>query len=320
LARIDQSILKGQGVRSRSGGSPSFATVSALPAPRWSGYAKAFLATLLWGCSFIAIRFALVSATPYGLVCLRNALAVVLLFGILRLRGGPMLPEREDRGRVVLLGLLYGVHLLAQAYAVQFTSTMHAGWIVAFIPAVVAVGAWLFQRQRLRVVGWLGIVVATLGVLAVTSTRLAQFADAGLGDLILFGTTFTWAAYTLLTVGPARRSGGLRIAASAMAVSLLPALAMAAILGTWAAPPTAGSIVAIVFLGAGASALAMWTYSDAVAELGAERSAAFQYVQPLITMAAAALLLAEPLTSDLLIGGPVVLAGVWLVQRGKKGL
>jgi drug/metabolite transporter (DMT)-like permease len=37
-------------------------------------------------------------------------------------------------------------------------------------------------------------------------------------------------------------------------------------------------------------------------------------------MAAAALLLAEPLTSDLLIGGPVVLAGVWLVQRGKKGL
>jgi drug/metabolite transporter (DMT)-like permease len=32
------------------------------------------------------------------------------------------------------------------------------------------------------------------------------------------------------------------------------------------------------------------------------------------------LLLAEPLTPELFLGGPVVLAGVWLVQRGKKGL
>ena len=290
------------------------------PAHRWSAYAKAFLATLLWGCSFIAIRFALASATPYGLVWLRNILAAVLLFGILRLRGGPLLPERADRGRVVLLGLLFSVHLLAQAYAVQFTSTMHAGWIIAFIPAVVAVGAWLFQRQRLRVVGWLGIAVATCGVLVLTSTRLVQFASAGLGDLILFGTTFTWAAYTLLTVGPAQRNGGLSIAATALAISVLPAVAMASVFGTWAAPPTAGSLLAIVFLGAGASALAMWAYTDAVAELGAERSAAFQYAQPLITMAAAALLLAEPLTPEIFLGGPVVLAGVWLVQRGKKGL
>ena len=294
--------------------------MSALPAPRWSGYAKAFLATLLWGCSFIAIRFALTSATPYGLVWLRNALAVVLLFGLLRMRGGPMLPERADRGRVIALGLIFGVHLLAQAYAMQFTSSMHAGWIIAFIPAVVAVGAWLFQRQRLRVIGWFGIAVATAGVLLLTGTSLTHFTVTGLGDLIMLGTTFTWAAYTLLTVGPARSNGGLRIAASALSISLLPALAMAAVFGTWAASPTAGSILAIVFLGAGASALAMWTYSDAVAELGAERSAAFQYVQPLITMAAAALLLAEPITPELFLGGPVVLAGVWLVQRGKKGL
>lgn len=286
---------------------------------RWTSYGKAFLATVLWGCSFIAIRFALATATPYGAVWLRNLLAFALLVVILKVRKEALLPERADRGRVVLLGLLFGAHLITQAYAVQRTATMRAGWIIAFIPAVVAVGAWLFQRQRLRAIGWVGILVASGGVLVLTSTRPAQFAEAGLGDLLMFATTFSWAAYTLLTVGPARRNGGLRVAAGALLFSVVPALIMAAIEGTWTAAPDAPSIIALVFLGAGSSAIAMWAYSDAVAELGPERSAAFQYVQPLVTLVAAFTLLQEPITPEQLIGGPIVLAGVWLVQLGKRG-
>ncbi|MEO8587789.1 MAG: DMT family transporter [Flavobacteriales bacterium] len=288
--------------------------------PRWTGYAKALFATLMWGCSFIAIRYALGSASPFGVVWMRNALATLLLFGILRLRGEPLLPEREDRGRVVLLGLLFGAHLLVQTWAIERTSTMRAGWIIAVIPAVVAVGAWLFQQQRLRALGWLGIGVASSGVFVLTATRPAQFANAGTGDLLMLATTFSWAAYTLLSAGPARRSGGLRVSASALLVSLVPNLIMALFQGSWHAAPDAHSITALLFLGFGASGLAMWTYTDAVAELGPERSAAFQYLQPLVTMAAAYLLLHEPVTTGQLIGGPIVLAGVWLVQRGKRGV
>lgn len=288
--------------------------------PRWTSYAKAGLATLMWGCSFIAARYALTAATPFGVVWVRNAMAALVLFMILRLRGSALLPERSDRGRVVLLGLLLGVHLLVQTWAVSLTSTMRAGWIIAFIPAVVAVGAWLFQRQRLRVIGWLGIVVASTGVLVLTATRPAQLAQAGLGDLLMLGTTFSWAAYTLLSTVPARNSGGLRVSASALLVSVVPNLIAALWQGTWHAAPAAPAIAALLFLGLGASALAMWVYTDAIAELGPERSAAFQYVQPLVTMAAAYVLLHEAVTSEQLIGGPVVLVGVWLVQRGKKGL
>lgn len=285
----------------------------------WSSYAKAFFATLLWGCSFIAIRCALDTATPFGVVWMRNALAAALLFGILRLRGEPLFPERADRGRVVLLGILFGGHLLLQSWAIERTSTMRAGWIIAFIPAVVAVGAWLFQKQRLRAIGWLGILAASGGVFVLTATRPAQLAEAGTGDLLMFVTTFSWATYTLLSAGPARNSGGLRVSASVLLVSVVPTLLMALSQGSWHAPPDAPSFTALLFLGIGASGLAMWTYTDAVAELGPERSAAFQYLQPFVTMVAAYLLLHEPVTTDQLIGGPIVLAGVWLVQRGKRG-
>lgn len=289
-------------------------------APRWSSYAKAGLATLLWGCSFIAVRYALSAATPFGVVWMRNTLAALFLFTVLRLRGSTLLPESRDTARVVLLGLILGVHLLVQTWAVSLTTTMRAGWIIAFIPAVVAVGAWLFQRQRLRVIGWLGILVASAGVFVLTATRPAQLASAGLGDLLMLGTTFTWAAYTLLSVAPARSSGGLRVSASALLVSVIPNGLASLWEGTWHAPPHAPAIMALLFLGLGASGIAMWTYTDVIAELGPERSAAFQYVQPLVTMVAASLLLDEAIAVEQLIGGPIVLAGVWLVQRGKKGV
>lgn len=285
---------------------------------KWSSYAKAMLATLFWGCSFIAIRYALDGATPFGTVWMRNALAAVFLFALLKVRGIPLLPERADRGRVLFLGLLFGVHLLLQALAIERTSTIRAGWIIAFIPAVVAIGAWLFQRQRLLLIGWLGIVIASAGVLALTATRPAQFVNAGTGDLLMFITTFSWAAYTLLSVEPARRSGGLRITASVLLVSVVPNLIMALVVGSWHSAPTISVITAMLFLGLGASGLAMWVYTEAIAELGPERSAAFQYLQPLVTMVAAFALLHEPITTDQLIGGPIVLAGVWLVQRGKR--
>lgn len=293
--------------------------MSTAPGISWKPYAKALLAIGIWGSSFIALRLTLDSATPYGVVWMRNLLGAIFLFAVLRLRGGPLLPEREDRPRVLLLGLLFGIHLLIQAWALQRTSTMHAGWIVAFIPAVVALGAWLFLRERLRAIGWVGIAAASAGVLVLTSTRPAQFAEAGMGDLLMFISTFTWAAYTLLSTSPARRSGGLRVSASALLVAVLPNLGMATVMGTWHTAPTAVPLLALLFLGLLASGVALWVYSDALAVLGPERSSAFQYVQPFVTLAAAAALLGETVSSEQLIGGPLVLAGVWLVQRGKRG-
>lgn len=275
-------------------------------------------ATLIWGVSFLAIRAALEAAAPFGVVWMRNALGAVVLLGILRARGTPLLPEREDRARVVWLGALMSVHMLIQTLSMRFTSTMRAGWIVAFIPAVVAVGAHVFLEQRMRAIGWAGIAVATSGVVVLTSLRPDQLANAGVGDTLMLASTFTWAAYTLLAITPLRRSGGLRVSASALAISVFPCAVAAAFDQTWQSSPTVRSIAALVFLGVGASALAMWLFSSALAVLGAERAAAFQYLQPFVTVLASFALLDEPFTASQFVGGPLVLAGVWFVHRGKR--
>jgi drug/metabolite transporter (DMT)-like permease len=121
-------------------------------------YAKALTATVFWGLSFITVRVALESARPAGLVWTRNALGAAVLFALLRARGEPLLPEHADRPRCVLLGLIMGVHLVIQSTAMQLTSAMRAGWIVAFIPTVTAgqlvrgpiglAGLYLVQRGK----------------------------------------------------------------------------------------------------------------------------------------------------------------------------
>jgi drug/metabolite transporter (DMT)-like permease len=288
------------------------------PEHPWASHASALLATLFWGLSFVALRIALEELEPFGLVWLRNAIGAFVLFGILRARGVSPWPQRADLTRCTLLGLILGLHLLVQTFALGMTSAIRAGWIIAFIPAVVALLAVVFLRQRLAAQGWLGIVLATSGVLVLTSVRPATFARAGQGDLLMLSTCFSWAAYTLLSVGPTRRNGSLRVSAFSMLVASVPNLIAAGFTGTWREPPTARTLGALFFLGVLSSAIAFWAFNRAVADLGPERGAAFQYLQPFVTLCGAWLILGEPLTAGVLLGGPLVLLGVWWIQRSKS--
>lgn len=293
------------------------ARASGSPRAHWGSYAKALLATALWGLSFVAVRIALDGVRPFGLVWMRNALGALILLGVLRARGERLLPERADMPRCALVGLLLGVHLLVQTLALELTTAVQAGWIIAFVPVVVALLSALLLGRRLRPAAWLGIALATGGVLALTAVRPAQLAQAGKGDLMVLSTCFLWAGCTLLSLAPMRRSGVLRTTAWSMAVAALPNLAAAAWDGSLRDATSAASLAAVAFLGLGPSAAAMWSFNSAVSEIGPERGAAFQYVQPFVTLLGSALLLDEPMTRAMLVSGPVVLLGVWLIQRAR---
>lgn len=134
---------------------------------------------------------------------------------------------------------------------------------------------------------------------------------------MVLSTCFLWASYTLLSFAPMQRSGALRTTAWSMAVSVVPNLCAALVDGSLRESTSLRSLAAVLFLGVGASAIAMWAFNSAVSEIGPERGAAFQYIQPFVTLAGSALLLDEPMTRAMLMSGPVVLLGVWLIQRSK---
>jgi drug/metabolite transporter (DMT)-like permease len=286
-------------------------------ASRWiSG--KALLAVLFWGSSFVAIRIALEGLHPFALVATRLALGALLLYAVLGVRREDLLPAREDRASCAGLGLLLGGHLLLQSFAMRWTTAMRAGWLVAFVPVTIALGAQLCLGQKLRAVGWLGVAIASCGVLLLTSTAPSEFARAGTGDLMMLSSSISWAAYTLISLRPVERNGALRVTAFAMAIAVVPNAIAAGFAGFTSGPVTPRVIAALCFLGLFSSGLAFWAWNQALREIGPARSGAMLYVQPFVTLGAAFAILNEPPTSNLFIGGPVVLLGVWLLARFGK--
>lgn len=272
-----------------------------------------------WGVSFVATRIALEAFTPFAVVALRLTLGSALLLGVGRWGRVRALPGREAARVTVLLGAIVAAHLLIQAIGLEHTTAMNTAWIIGFIPVVIALGARIFLGQRLPPVAWLGIAVATFGVLLVTAQEPPDFERARLGDLLAVASTFTWAAYTLIAVRPLQRWGSLPMTAGPIAVAASVLWVATAVDGRLLVGPIGpASVGSVLFLGIVCSGLAYLLWMRAVAEIGPARTGVYLYVEPFVTLAVAWAALGEPVLANAVAGGITVLAGVWLVHRAGR--
>ena len=277
---------------------------------------RALLAVAVWGASFVAIQVALGAFTPMGLVSARLLGGTTLLVALLRLRGEPLLPSAPARRTVLALGAVLAVHMTLQAVGLRTTTAVNTGWIIAAIPAAIAVGARGVLGQRLSPAGWLGVAVASAGVLVVVGASPGELAGARFGDALQALSCLTWAAYTLAAGGAVMHDGPLRVTAGSMAVAAVLCLPMVLVTGAWIAPPGARELIAFLFLTVFCSAMAYLFWYQALQALGPVRTGATLYLEPFFTLGTSAWLLGEAGGRGTLLGGLVVLGGVWLVQRG----
>ncbi|MCZ7547463.1 MAG: DMT family transporter [Anaerolineae bacterium] len=287
---------------------------------------KALAAITIWGASFVATKVVVAQIDPLALVTLRTFGGAVVLYALMRVRG------RWDgwiRDRLLLdlavLGLVgIALHLAIQAVGLTLTSATTTGWMVALSPVFIALLSWRFLGERfgahkvagfaLAMGGALLIVVAQAGgldVLALPST---------VGDVLVFSSAITWAVYSVLSkrVAGRRRPGVLMT--HVMALGCLWTLPAFVAREGWQAPGRldATGWLALGFLAVFVSALAQLFWYDALAELDASQVGVFLYIEPLVTLALAALLLGEPVRPLTLAGGGAILAGVWLVTRAAR--
>jgi drug/metabolite transporter (DMT)-like permease len=73
--------------------------------------------------------------------------------------------------------------------------------------------------------------------------------------------------------------------------------------------------VAMIFLGIFTTGLAYIAWFDALAQLPAAQTGAFLFIEPLTSMVVAAIILNEKITLVSILGGAVILVGIWLVNR-----
>lgn len=286
---------------------------------------QAFLAIVLWGISFVATRLALRDVQPITLIFTRFALGLALLYLLLAARRVPLLPPRSSWAALARMGFVgIFVHQLLQSYALTMTTAVKTGWLIGIIPIWSALLAAVFLRERFGAGKAAGLALGFFGAaLVVTRGRL----ESGLlalpstrGDLLILASTVTWAVYTVLGHDTIRRLGSLRATAGAMLAGWVMLSPWFAGTGGWRELAHVSPVgwAAILFLGVGCSGLAYWFWYGALERVETSRVAAFLYLEPLVTVAAAVPILGERVGWSTAIGGALVLGGVALVQRSGK--
>ncbi len=283
---------------------------------------EALFTVIVWGASFIATKVALRDLSPVTLVWMRFGIGVIILCLAAAARRQLAWPERKELGYFALLGFL-GItfHQWLQSTGLLTAQASTTAWIVATTPVFMALLGWGFLKEKLSRSQVFGILLAGLGVLLVVSKGDLSTLTAGRfgtpGDFLILISAPNWAVFSILSRRGLQQYAPTRMMLYVMGFGWLFSsllLFTGSGLGEIARMSSDGWM-AMIFLGIFVSGGAYIAWYDALAVIPASQIGAFLYLEPLVAVVVAAALLAEPLLWASLLGGVIILAGVWFVNR-----
>ncbi|WP_089154857.1 EamA family transporter [Micromonospora sp. NBS 11-29] len=312
---------------------PTNATeVAGAPAPParaaliWTALAVVYV---LWGSTYLGIRVAVESLPPLTSAAMRFAAAAVVLALVLRLRRGPgalRVPARR-LGAAALVGVLLlaggnGLVVLAESGPPgTAVPSGVAALLVATVPLLVVVlrtaggdrpRPWTFAGVAL---GFAGLVLLVLPRDGVDGVPVA-------GALTVVAAAASWSIGSYL-------AGRIAMPADPFVATVYEMVAGAAVLAVIAAgrgelrdfaptEVTGRSWLALAYLMVAGSLVAFTAYVWLLAHAPISLVSTYAYVNPAVAVALGALLVAEPVTAQVLLGGVVIVAGVAVVVSTER--
>jgi drug/metabolite transporter (DMT)-like permease len=289
---------------------------------RFVALLKAAFAVVVWGASFIATKLALRELSPVVVIWLRFGIGLVILGWFVAQRKELAFPAARELGFFAFLGFL-GItfHQWLQVTGLLTAQATTTAWIITTIPIFIAIlGRFMLQEK----LGWDrigGILLATFGVLLIVSHGDLQSVLIGRfgthGDFLVLISAVNWAVFSVLSRKALKNHPAIQMLFYVMVFGWVFA-------SIWlATTPHFSEIVSlslqgwisILFLGILCTGIAYIFWFDALKELTASQVGSFLYIEPLVTVVVAGLLLQEPLFLAAFLGGALILAGVWLVNR-----
>ncbi len=289
-------------------------------------YIKLVAAMAMWGGTWIAGRIiAQELPAPLAVAAIRFILSGLALAGFALLTEGRLpLPETPQSWKIIAGMGFFGIFLygLCFFYGLKHISAGRGALVVALNPVVVVLTAWALGQERMNRRKALGAAIALTGCLTVIGNGdplALVHGSIGLGEWLIVGCVLSWTAYTFIGRQATRSLSPL---ATTMHASFAGAILIGlAAIGEGQFDPAGWSWrvwASLVFLAIFGTAIAYTWFSDAVHQLGAGQASVFINLVPVFAVLQAAVLLDEHLGLPVLLGGLLVITGVWLATQQKK--
>jgi drug/metabolite transporter (DMT)-like permease len=275
---------------------------------------------VVWGSTFVVTKAAIAELPPLTMAFVRVSIGALVLapFAIPRMRAShAQLPWRW----IWVMGLVgVAVYYVVFNSSLSYTSASQGALVQSSIPAVTALIAVLWLREaasRLRV---FGIVLSIVGVLIVFAGGTTQTSDAApspvLGNLLMFASVVCWGWYTSLAKRVADCDAIVVTTwVTAIGAAMLLPLSIIELWGRPLPQPSAGAWLGVAYLGVFASGAGYLLYNFALKGMAASQVGVFTNLIPIVGVLTGVIALGEPLAWQALVGGVIVMLGVWMTSR-----
>jgi drug/metabolite transporter (DMT)-like permease len=284
----------------------------------WLTEASLLLAVLFLGTNPVAVKVAVSEVPPLPFVAMRFTLAGLLLLAVVLLLGLDR-PGRRDMVSMVGVGLVgVGMNNVAFTLGVSMTTASDTALIYAAVPIWGILLGLALGLERPTRWGVVGVALAFLGVGIVVYGGLGGEGGTSLeGDLLVVIATVCWGSYAVLSLPLLRRHPPLVVAAYTMLFGGLAAAPFALpgfVSAEWG-EVSREAWEAVAYSTLLVAAFGFYAWQRGVSRVGANRVLVYQYLITLVGVVSGVVLLGEVLTANKILGGAVILGGVYLARR-----
>ncbi|MCH7293455.1 DMT family transporter [Acinetobacter genomosp. 15BJ] len=273
------------------------------------------LLCLVWGSLWGLVKHSLQVFPPFLFISTRLILAALTLMLVQRILKKSILPQHHEWKPLIILSLLICFGFYAtQTFAMQFVGSGLSAVLVFTMPIFIAVLAHYFLNERLNTQKILGLILGSLGLVAILWPQLhhVHMNMLLLGQVLLIGSGFFWALSTVyikknfatydkikLTIWQLLLGGSLMFV---MALLFEPVDAQ-----VWLNPLNESALFYIAVVGTG-FAFVLWNWI--VSQVDTFVASISIMCIPILSLFFGSLIWHEPLTLNILIGAAFICMGI----------
>jgi drug/metabolite transporter (DMT)-like permease len=304
------------------GGATDLTTTSEAQRATRAGVIAALAAVyLIWGSTYLAIRFAVETLPPFLMAATRFLVAGGVLYGWRRAKGVPRPTWPQWRGATVVGGLMLLGGNGGVVWAEQWIESGTAALIVATVPLWMVLLDWLRPGGRVpRPLVWAGIAVGLLGVgLLFGRPENGDMYTAGWVVLLL--ASISWAVGSLYSrtalLPPPLLATGMQMLAGGTLL-LLAGVVTGELRGLDPATFSTRSILALVYLTVFGALIGYSAYVWLLRVTTPAVAATYAYVNPVVAVFLGWSLAGEALTPRIMAASAVIVGAVALITRSAR--
>jgi len=276
---------------------------------------------MLWGCNYPAVKISNLGFSPVFNAFLRSSIASALGIVYCLSIKEPLFHRDRRLFHGFVVGMLFGLEFVCIYLGMFYTDAARAVILVNTSPFIVALGAYLFLRERLGLFKIIGLVLAFIGVYLVFHGKPRTWSSSMLfGDILELGAAVLWGATTVyIKKYLAGRVHPIHTFLYQLVFSI-PIIFLCSILleEKWILDVNTAAVLALLYASVIVAFASYLTWFKLIHTYPVSQLAVFTFLSPFFGVTSGIVILGEQLTAGLLFGLLFVSAGIYLANYQKR--